>query len=112
MKRFGKVVVTLLKLAINNVQLTICEKLTILLSAGVMLCVAIVMASIALFFFMLGFVELFSLYMPVYMSYFIVSVMSLVIGSVVYFFRKKLILNPMARFLTRLILKEPQKTKI
>lgn len=93
----------LVSLYIESVKLTAAEKLTVVLSAGVLLIVALVLGIFALAFISGACIELLALVLPAWASYSILGgfFLLLVIGVLV--FRKTLVVNPIARFVSKLV---------
>ena len=82
----------LISLYIENVKLTAAEKLTVVMSAAVLLLVALVFG-----IFMLALV------LPAWASYAILGGFFLLLVVLVIAFRKHIIVNPIARFVSRLV---------
>ena len=78
----------LISLYIENVKLTAAEKLTVVMSAAVLLLVALVFGIFMLAFLSGACIELLALVLPAWASY---------------AFRKHIIVNPIARFVSRLV---------
>ena len=94
-----------LTLQIDYAKLTAVEKLVVLLSAIAMVAVMLILGACVLFY--LSFAVVFMLSDAIgstWGAYLIVSGIFLVLMLVVYALRKKLILDPVSRFLTRLFL--------
>lgn len=93
----------LISLYVENVKLTAAEKLTVVLSAAVLLVISIVLGIFALAFVSGACIELLAMVLPAWASYAILGgfFISLVILAMV--FRKPLIVNPIARFVSKLV---------
>ena len=87
----------LISLYIENVKLTAAEKLTVVMSAAVLLVVALVFG-----IFMLAFLSG-ALVLPAWASYAILGGFFLLLVVLVIAFRKHIIVNPIARFVSRLV---------
>lgn len=93
------------------VKVTSTEKLTILLSAVTIGAILIVICAMALFYLSLAMI--FSMHTLVggyHWAMFIAAGVLILLGLLMYIFRKGLIINPIARFLSKLFL-DPPTTK-
>lgn len=93
----------LVSLYIENVKLTAAEKLTVVMSAGVLLIVAIVLGIFALAFLSGTCIELLALVLPAWASYAILGGFFLLLVIIAVALRKHLIVNPIARFVSKLV---------
>lgn len=93
-------------LYVENAKLNITEKLTLVLSAALLLVVALVLGVFALAFFTGAALEALELVVDPWMSYIIMGAVfiALIVLSVV--FRKSLFVNPIARYLSRVMFDE------
>lgn len=98
------------QLAISYVRLTLAEKLTLLLSAAAMFLISLLLGVIALLFLLGATAHLLSMVMPMFLAYVIVAAICVVIVLCVYALRRILILDPLARFVSRLIVEQPTKS--
>lgn len=91
-------------LEMDYLKLTAAEKLSILM--GAMIVGGIVMLLLLPFFIMLLFslVGVFRLFMPAPLAYLSVGGVVMVLIILIFLLRKPLVFNPVARFITRLIL--------
>lgn len=105
----GQVVRRFLRLVLDNMRLTLTEKLTILFSAMAFFVIAITLCAFVLVFISIGAVKLLSLSMSEHYAYMLVSIGYMAIFGLLYVLRRKIIVDPIARFLSRLIV-EPPKT--
>lgn len=94
----------LISLYIENVKLTAAEKLTVVMSAAVLLLVALVFGIFMLAFLSGACIELLALVLPAWASYAILGGFFLLLVVLVIAFRKHIIVNPIARFVSRLVL--------
>lgn len=99
-----------LKLEVEYVKLTLAEKITLL--AASMTVGIIVLALVCFTLFMLAFasVELFRLIMCPALAYVSTAGIFLLILILVMAFKEKLIVNPISRFLTRVLFDNPQNS--
>lgn len=97
------------RLAISYVRLTLAEKLTLLLSAAAMFLIVLLLGAIALLFLLGATAHLLSNAVPMYLAYVIVAAICIVIVLCVYVLRRMLIFDPLARFVSRLIVELPTK---
>jgi protein-S-isoprenylcysteine O-methyltransferase Ste14 len=96
----------LTKLYVENVKLTVAEKLTVLASAAVVLLVCLVLGIFGLAFLASACVALLALVLPQWACYLIVCGAFIVLTALVWIFRTPLIENHIARFISRLILED------
>lgn len=108
MKFMGQVVRRFLRLGLDNMRLTLTEKLTVLFSAMAFFVIAIALCAFVLVFISVGMVKLLTLSMPEHFAYMLVSVVYLIVFGVLYVLRQKIIVDPIARFLSRLLVKPPK----
>ncbi len=93
----------LVSLYIENVRLTAAEKLTVVMSAGVLLIIALVLGIFAIAFLSGACIELLVLVLPAWASYAILGGFFLLLVILAVFLRKALIVNPIARFVSKLV---------
>ncbi len=96
-------VVRLLSLYAESAKLTVAEKLTMLLSAGVILIVTLVLGVFALAFLSGALIELLELVVVPWASYLILGGVFILFIVVLALFRKALVVNPIARFISKLV---------
>lgn len=99
----------IIKLYLENVRLTIAEKLTLLLSAGVVLILSMVLGVFALAFFSGAAIEALALVLEPWASYLIMGGFFVVLIVLTIVLRKQLIINPIARFITKLVYDKENK---
>ena len=98
----------LVRLYLDNVRLTVAEKLTVVFSAAVVLISRLVLGLFALAFFSGAMVQLLALMLPQWACYAICFVFFVLLMVLVVTLRKWIIVNPIARFVSRLIFEEEQ----
>lgn len=108
MKFTGQVVKRFLRLGLDNMRLTLTEKLTVLFSAMAFFVIAIALCAFVLVFISVGVVKLLTLSMPEHFACMLVSVVYMIVFGVLYVLRRKIIVDPIARFLSRLLVKPPK----
>ena len=111
MRSVWKVVLTYLKLQIENIRLVSTEKSAILLSTGVVAAILGIMLAFALFFISIGLVLLLATALPIFWCFMIMGGIYILLGVTRYLMRTTLITDPIARFLSRLLLDEPDADK-
>lgn len=94
----------LLKLYLEGAKLTVADKLTVLFSAGVLLVTLVVLGMFALAFLSGALVQLLALVLPVWACFAICAGGYALVMVLVVLFRKSLIVNPIARFVSKLVL--------
>ncbi|MDY3267435.1 MAG: phage holin family protein [Phocaeicola sp.] len=94
-------------------KLDLVEKLTILLSTLILICVLIVLGMMALFYFSFMLVyAINTIVNNIVASYAIIGVCIIALGSMIYIFRQSLIFQPMVRFLSRLFLEDNKQDNV
>jgi len=94
----------LVSLYVEKVKLTAAEKLTVVLSAAVLLVVSVVLSIFALAFISGACIELLAMVLPVWASYAILGGFFIALVILAMILRKPLIVNPIARFVSKLVL--------
>lgn len=93
------------------IKLDLIEKLTILISTLILICVIIVLGMTALFYFSFMLVYTIDSFVNnIIASYAIIGCCILIIGIVIYALRKKIIFQPMVNFLAKLFLEDKDGT--
>lgn len=92
------------KLEVEYAKLTLAEKFTILLSTMIIGVVCLLFGMVALILLSLSLAQLFMLFMAPALAYLSVAGVIVLILVTVYLLRKPLLLNPIAKYLTKLIL--------
>lgn len=90
-------------LYVESAKFVLAEKLAQLAAAGLMLVICLVLGIFALAFFSGTCVELLSLVLPAWAGYAIMGGLFVVLIIIVMIFRTALIINPIARFVSRLV---------
>jgi hypothetical protein len=101
----------LLALYLENAKLTVAEKLTLLMSAAMLFVICLILTAIALVFASIAVLNLLELAMSPILAATILTCVFLVLAVIVWFLRKPLIIDPTARFISKLIM-DIGKTKI
>ena len=92
------------------IKLDLVEKLTILISTLILICVLIVLGMTALFYFSFMLVYTIDSFVNnIIASYAIIGGCILLLGIVIYILRQKIIFQPMVNFLARLCLEDKDK---
>lgn len=94
-------------LEIDNLKLLLTEKLTLLLAKFAVTSIIVLMSISAFIFLTIALANLLLEYISPALTYCIVSLPFIVIIAIVYFLRKQLIIDPIARYLSTLILTPP-----
>lgn len=98
-----------LKLLIEDTRLNVAEKLTRLMSAVAISAILLFMAVVTLVFLSLGISMALSEVMKPLWAFIIVAGFYLILCAVLIISRKQLIIDPIARFLSKLLLNPPVK---
>ncbi len=95
---------------IENIRLSIAERLTVML-ASVSLCVICAIIVLIMFIFLsVGIAMMLSCVMPVYCACIVLALFHIVILFAIVIFRRILVIDPIARFVSRLIVEPPDTT--
>lgn len=101
-----ELVFRLVRLYVENTKLTLTEKLTVLLSAALVVVIALVLGLFSLAFFASAAVSALEMAMSTWLSYLIIGAFFIVLIFIVILCRKQLIVNPIARFISRLVFED------
>ncbi len=95
-----------LNLRIEHAKLLGTEKLSIILSASVLLLLAILLGAIAIGYFSLALIHLLEIYVGIIAAYAILGGVMLLLLLLLYLLRRRWILDPITRFLARVLLND------
>lgn len=95
---------TFISLNIENIRLTVAEKVIVLLTAILTTAIILIFGSIAMFFIAVAIANFLSIWLPTWVAYSIVAAANIVVLLVVMLFRRRLIINPVSRAISRIIL--------
>ena len=96
-------------LYIHNARLTAAEKLTLLFSAVALYSIAMILGMVALVFITMGIASVLAAYIAPFWSYLIVGGVFVLMIVAMFLFRSQILLNPIARFMSKLIVESPLK---
>lgn len=99
----------LASLYVEKIKLKTTEKTTILLSSIAFIMVLTVVGFIFLIFVSIGVGHLLAVSIAPHLAYLIIAAFYLVLFIVVWFLRRPLFINPISRFVSRLIVDEPDE---
>lgn len=102
---------TLFELYIEKAKLTLAERLTLLMSAAIILFVCALLCIMGLAFLSGSLVMLFSLCLPEIAAWAIVGGIYFLIALIIILLRKPLVINPVARFISQLIIGNEEADK-
>lgn len=105
MKEIVSSVRNLIKLYIENGRLSLTDILTQLLSGFIIALVCILFAIMALGFISYGVIGALSASMPIVWAYTIVAGFYILLIAILIIFKRTLLINPIARFLSKIIMK-------
>lgn len=91
-----------LKLEVEYTKFTVAEKLTMLMSALIIGAVCLLLGIVALILLAFALVEVFKLFMPIGLAFLSVAGIVCVLIIILYLLRKPLLLNPVAKLITKL----------
>ncbi|MCH5232936.1 MAG: phage holin family protein [Muribaculaceae bacterium] len=97
------------KLEVEYLKLTAAEKIIILLSMSVIGVVILLLLLPALLMFLFALAQVFIDFMPVAVAYVTVGGIVLLLLGLLIIFRKQLVINPVAKFISKVLLDHPEK---
>lgn len=95
------------KLEVEYMKLTAAEKVTILLTSLIFGAVCLLIGMVMLIILALAAVDAFKLILSPWLACLCVAAILMVLILILYFFRKHILLNPIARLITRIICDAP-----
>ena len=98
-----KILLRLGRLYLENAKLTVAEKLTVVFSAATLLLIVLVLIIFALAFLSGAILELLAMVLPMWACYLICFGIFIAMVLVILLMRTSLIVNPIARFISRLV---------
>ena len=93
-----------LTLNIENIRLTVAEKLILLVTGALTLAFCISLGGIALLFITVAVAQVLHFWLPLWASYLIMAAVNLFVLLILFILRRPLIINPVSRAITRIIL--------
>lgn len=97
-----------LSMQVDYAKLTATEKLTVLLSAIAVIAVVLILGTGVLFYLSFAFVQMLAIWLgDALWAYLVMSGIFAVVLALVFIFRNKWIIDPVARFLSKLFLSPP-----
>jgi len=93
-----------LTLNIENIRLTLAEKLILLVTAAITLILCIILGGIALLFITVAVAQVLHFWLPLWASYLIMAGVNIILVLILLILRRPLIVNPISRAITRIIL--------
>lgn len=97
----------LASLYLKDIKLTTAEKLTVLLSAIAVFAIVLVLAALFIVFAAMAIAQLLESVMGSFLAYMIVALFFLLLAVLFFAFRKELVFDPVARFLSGLFVDPP-----
>ncbi|MCC8114230.1 MAG: phage holin family protein [Bacteroidales bacterium] len=101
----------LVTLYIENARLTAAEKATMLISVFAIAMLALMLSVIVMIFLVMGIATLLESYIEPFWTYFIVAGVFILIIALIVLLRIPLIYNPVARFISKLLLTPPNQNQ-
>lgn len=101
----------LIGLHVENVRLKTTEKLTVLLAAIAFYAVAMAVGLVCLVFVSIGIGHLLATTVRPHLAYLIIAVVYLVLFILVILLKRQLFVNPIARFVSRLLVEKPEEER-
>lgn len=102
----------LLGLHFENIRLKTTEKITILLSAIAFYAVAMAMGLVCLVFISIGLGHLLATTIAPHLAYLLIAVVYLFLFIMVFLLKRQLFIDPIARFMSRLLVEVPEEERI
>lgn len=99
----------LVTLQLDYARLTVAEKCTVLLSTIAFYSMAVALATLVLIFLSIGLGQLLTDTVIGKYAYFIVAGLYIVLFVLLFVLRKRLIINPVARFMSKLLVEPPKE---
>ncbi len=99
----------LFSLYVENIRLSSAEKLTILLSGVALVSISAVLAIISLLFLTISLANLLDDFISPCWSYLIIAGIFMLAIAVLIVFKEQLVINPIARFVSKLLVEPPKK---
>ncbi len=96
------------RLEIEFVKLTLAEKMIILFSVLALSSVAFVIVMCAMLFISIGAAKFLAFYFPDYMGYMLLGVLYLLLLILLFSFKRILIINPISRMISKLVINPPK----
>lgn len=93
---------TWVKLEIEYIKLTAAEKFTILLSTLIIGAVCLLLGMVVMILLSFALVDVFKMFLDPWLAFLSVAGIVILLILAVYLFRKPLLLNPLAKFITKL----------
>lgn len=109
-KRLYTIAWRFITLQLDYVRLTAAEKLTVLLSTIAFFALVVIIGMITLVFISIGIGHWLAVTIAPYTAYLLVSAFYILLLVALIVFRKQLIFNPAARFISKLFLKVPESS--
>ncbi len=100
----------LIELYLENAKITTAEKLTLFCTAATVGVICLVLGLFALAFITIALIELLALAIPEWVSYLIFAGIYIGITLVLFLMRESLIMDPIARFISKLLLAPERRT--
>lgn len=111
-KGFGNALREYIELNIENARLTAAQKTTVFLTTVAFAAVLFIMGSMVLFFLSIGIGHLLATTIAPHWAYMFVAAFYVLLLVIVIACRRVMLLNPISRFMTRLILAPPEEGDI
>lgn len=99
------------KLEVEYLKLTAAEKIIILVSMMVIGAVVLLLLLPAVIMFLFALAQVFIGFMPVAVAYVCTGGIIILFLGILVLFRKALVINPVAKFISKVLLDHPEKTK-
>lgn len=108
MKRTGAILMRYLRLTAEDLRLTAAEKLTVLFSTVTFFALLVIVGTVALVFVSIGIGHWLAATVAPLMAYLYIAIFYAVLLLLLVIFKRQLIIDPICRFVTRLIVEPPK----
>ncbi|MGM9845084.1 MAG: hypothetical protein ACI30K_02515 [Muribaculaceae bacterium] len=111
-ERLARLLTIYAKLSISQARMIVAERISLLLSTIAVTAIAIGLGLLALVFVSIGLGHLLAVTIAPVAAYLYVAAFYVIVAIVVIALRRRLIINPIARFVSKIILSSPTKQSL
>ncbi|MDE6311343.1 MAG: hypothetical protein K2L96_05945 [Muribaculaceae bacterium] len=104
----GNILIRYLRLTAEDLRLTAAEKLTVLFSTVTFFALVLIIGTVALVFVSIGIGHWLAATVAPLMAYLYIAIFYVLILAVLIIFKRQLLIDPICRFVTRLIVEAPK----
>lgn len=107
-RRSSAILMRYLRLTVEDVRLTAAEKLTVLFSTVTFFALVLILGTVALVFVSIGIGHWLAATVAPLMAYLYIAIFYVVVLLALILFRRQILVDPICRFVTRLIVEPPK----